>query len=177
MPRSRGTGGKPPKRPIEQYEHRNKQRMNNPPAGLVTAETDPPLPTHKTYDYVMPVPSVPHINLAVFDSRWEASEAFELDRSDHVRSWVKNDHLGFEITYSYRGVIHKYRPDYLVRLTNGKMLVLEIKGQDDQQQQTKREFLAEWTRAVNDHGGFGDWVGDVSRYPSDIHEILVRNSQ
>jgi type III restriction enzyme len=116
-----------------------------------------------------------HINQAVFDSRWEASEAFELDRSSHVRSWVKNDHLGFEITYSFRGVIHKYRPDYLVRLTNGKMLVLEVKGQDDQQQQTKREFLAEWTRAVNSHGGFGVWAGDVSRYPSDIHEILARS--
>jgi adenine-specific DNA-methyltransferase len=61
MPRSRGTGGKPPKRPIEKYEHKNKQRMNNPPAGLVTAETDPPLPTHKTYDYVTPVPSVPSV--------------------------------------------------------------------------------------------------------------------
>jgi adenine-specific DNA-methyltransferase len=59
MPRSRATGGKPTKRPIEQYEHKNKQRMNNPPAGLVTAETDPPLPTHKTYDYLTPVPSVP----------------------------------------------------------------------------------------------------------------------
>src|SRR5215470_10813280 len=58
MPRTR-SGGKPPKRPIEQYEHKDKQRMNNPPVGLVTPETDPPLPTHKTYDYVMPVPSVP----------------------------------------------------------------------------------------------------------------------
>ena len=72
--------------------------------------------------------------MAVFDCRWEASEAFELDRSDQVRSWVKNNHLGFEITYSDLRVIHKYRPDYLVRLTNGKMLVLEIKGQDNQQQ-------------------------------------------
>jgi type III restriction enzyme len=89
---------------------------------------------------------------------------------------VKNDHLGFEITYSFRGVIHKFRPDYLVRLANGKMLVLEVKGQDDQQQQTKREFLAEWTRAVNGHGGFGTWAGDVSRYPSDIHEILPRHN-
>jgi hypothetical protein len=59
MPRAKGTGGKPPKRPIERYEHKGKQRINNPPAGLVTAETDPPLPTHKTYDYVTPVPSVP----------------------------------------------------------------------------------------------------------------------
>ena len=57
-----------------------------------------------------------HINLSVFDSRWEASEAFELDRSDHVQAWVKNDHLGFEITYSFRGIIRKFRPDYLVRL-------------------------------------------------------------
>lgn len=38
--------------------------MNNPPAGLVTAETDPPLPTHKTYDYVTPVPSVPGVGQA-----------------------------------------------------------------------------------------------------------------
>jgi adenine-specific DNA-methyltransferase len=29
------------KRPIEAYEHRDKQRVNNPPVGLVTPETDP----------------------------------------------------------------------------------------------------------------------------------------
>jgi type III restriction enzyme len=117
-----------------------------------------------------------HINMCVFDSRWEASEAFELDRSSHVVAWAKNDHLGFEITYSFRGVIRKFRPDYLVRLANGKMLILEVKGQDNQEQQTKREFLAEWARAVNGHGGFGMWAADVSRYPSDIHEILQRQA-
>jgi type III restriction enzyme len=113
-----------------------------------------------------------HINMCVFDSRWEASEAFELDRSEHVAAWVKNDHLGFEITYSFRGIIRKFRPDYLVRLANRKMLVLEVKGQDNQEQQTKREFLSEWTRAVNGQGGFGTWASDVSRNPTDIHEIL-----
>jgi type III restriction enzyme len=44
-----------------------------------------------------------HINLCVLDSRWEASEAFELDRNSNVVAWVKNDHLGFEIQYVYRG--------------------------------------------------------------------------
>ena len=117
-----------------------------------------------------------HINMCVFDSRWEASEAFELDKSPHVAAWVKNDHLGFEITYSFRGVIRKFRPDYLVRLANGTTLILEVKGQDNQEQQTKREFLAEWVRAVNGHGGFGVWAADVSRYPSDIHEILQRQA-
>ena len=118
-----------------------------------------------------------HINLAVFDSRWEASEAFELDRSPNVAAWVKNDHLGFEITYSFRGIIRKFRPDYLVRLANGRMLVLEVKGQDNQEQQTKREFLSEWVRAINGHGGFGTWAADVSRNPVDIHEILGKHSQ
>jgi len=28
------------KKPIEQYEHLDKRRKNNPPAGLVTPETD-----------------------------------------------------------------------------------------------------------------------------------------
>ena len=118
-----------------------------------------------------------HINMAVFDSRWEASEAFELDRSPLVAAWVKNDHLGFEITYSFRGIIRKFRPDYLVRLANRKMLVLEVKGQDNQEQQTKREFLSEWVRAVNSHAGFGVWASDVSRNPTDIHEILLRNGR
>ena len=74
-----------------------------------------------------------HINMCVYDSRWEANESLELDRNQNVRAWVKNDHIGFEITYSFKGIIHKFRPDYLVRLTNGKTLILEVKGQDDQQ--------------------------------------------
>lgn len=118
-----------------------------------------------------------HVNMCVFDSTWEASEAFELDRNHHVAAWVKNDHIGLEIAYSYKGVIRKFRPDYLVRLTSGKMLVLEVKGQDTQEQQTKREFLAEWVGAVNSHGGFGTWAADVSRHPGDIHEILSRHTQ
>lgn len=116
-----------------------------------------------------------HINMCVYDSRWEANEALELDRNTNVRAWVKNDHLGFEITYTFKGIIHKFRPDYLVRLTNGKTLVLEVKGQDSQEQQTKREFLSEWVRAVNAHGGFGVWASDVSRHPKDVQEILLRH--
>lgn len=117
-----------------------------------------------------------HINLCVFDSRWEASEAFELDRNSNVSAWVKNDHLGFEIVYIFRGVVLKYRPDYLVRLKNGKLLVLEVKGQMTQQDGTKRDFLREWVNAVNAHGGFGTWVSDVSLSPADLREILQRHA-
>ena len=39
------------KRPIESYEHRDKERVNNPPVGLVTPETDPDAGAKKTYVY------------------------------------------------------------------------------------------------------------------------------
>ena len=40
------------KRPIESYEHRDKERVNNPPVGLVTPETDPDAgQKKKTYAY------------------------------------------------------------------------------------------------------------------------------
>jgi type III restriction enzyme len=113
-----------------------------------------------------------HINMCVYDSRWEANEAFELDRNPNVEAWVKNDHLGFEILYTSKGVVHKYRPDYLVRLKSGKTLVLEVKGLDSLENKTKRKFLAEWVKAVNTHGGFGEWCSDVSHHPKDIVGIL-----
>lgn len=58
MPRGRGKDGKPSKRPIEKYEHKSKKRINNPPVGLVTPETDPVVTTGKTYNYRAPVPSL-----------------------------------------------------------------------------------------------------------------------
>lgn len=86
MPRGK-TSGKPPKRPIERYEHKGKKRVNNPPVGLVTPETDPPLPTHKVYDYIEPVPSV--------------KPGKELDYDAHLDPqlvWAgKKEHASFEV--------------------------------------------------------------------------------
>jgi adenine-specific DNA-methyltransferase len=43
----------PAKKRIEQYEHPDKKRLNNPPVGLVTPQTDPiePPAARKTYQY------------------------------------------------------------------------------------------------------------------------------
>lgn len=116
-----------------------------------------------------------HISHVIFDSTWEATEAFELDRNKDVISWAKNDHLGFVINYVYRGVIHKYYPDFLIKLKNGKMLILEIKGRDDQQNKTKREFLDEWINAVNNDGRSGKWAWDVSFRTSDIKDKIRKH--
>ena len=55
------------------------------------------------------------------------------------------------------------------------MLVLELKGQDNQEQQNEARILGEWVRAVNRHGGFGAWGADMSRNPTDIHDTLQRH--
>jgi len=71
--------------------------------------------------------------------------------------------------------VKKYRPDFLIRLASGVMLVLEVKGQESQESETKRKFLAEWIQAVNTHGGFGKWTSDVSFDPADVEGILERH--
>jgi type III restriction enzyme len=113
-----------------------------------------------------------HINFCVYDSTWEASESFELDQNPKVEAWVKNDHLGFEISYIFQGLIKKYWPDYIIRLNGGVHLVLEVKGIDAQVDKTKRRFLDEWIRAVNAHGGFGSWAWAVSRDTADVSGII-----
>jgi len=116
-----------------------------------------------------------HISHVVYDSAWEASESYELENNDAILSWVKNDHLGFVISYLYKGVVHSYYPDFLIKLSNGKMLVLEVKGIDDEKNRTKRTALKEWIDAVNSDGRFGPWESDVSFRPSDIKDIIRRH--
>jgi type III restriction enzyme len=98
-----------------------------------------------------------------------------LDDSNHVAAWAKNDHLGFEVLYVYRGVVRKYRPDFLLLLTHGEMLVLETKGQATEQDNVKRRYLEEWAQAVNAHGGFGHWRCAVAKAPGEIRDILIKS--
>jgi adenine-specific DNA-methyltransferase len=114
MPRVKG-GKSTSKRHIERYEHTDKTRINNPPAGLVTAETDPPLPTHKTYDYVAPVPSV--------------KPRQELDYDPHLDPqlvWAgKKEHSSFEVPTVSLHVHERIDPSTIieaVRKTNGNAL-------------------------------------------------------
>ncbi|MCG3196263.1 MAG: hypothetical protein GHCLOJNM_00736 [bacterium] len=69
--------------------------------------------------------------------------------------------------------LREYRPDFLIRLTNGVMLVLETKGQETEQDKVKRRYLDEWTQAVNAHGGFGQWHAAVVQDPGEIRDALM----
>jgi type III restriction enzyme len=118
-----------------------------------------------------------HINVCVNDSTWEARVAYQLDRDSRVAAWAKNDHLGFEVPYLYKGARRKYRPDFFIRFVSEKTIILEVKGQDDEEQQTKRRYLDEWVRAVNAHGGFGAWGWAVLLDPDGLTSILDRADQ
>jgi type III restriction enzyme len=66
---------------------------------------------------------------------------------------------------------------FLVRLTNGDMIILETKGQETEQDKMRRRYLDEWTEAVNAHGGFGRWHCAMAKGPGEIRDILIRASR
>lgn len=80
MPRKRHT-----RKPIERYEHRDKERVNNPPVGLVTPETDPAAREKKTYAHD------PHLDPALqFDSqRGEVEEIIDAGLSAETLEQAK----------------------------------------------------------------------------------------
>ncbi|MCK9366799.1 MAG: DEAD/DEAH box helicase family protein [Metallibacterium scheffleri] len=116
------------------------------------------------------------INYMVGDSSWEGHTANVLETTDQVEAYVKNDHLGFQIYYLWNGSRRRYLPDFLIRLANGKTLVLEIKGVDSEQNKAKRAALDAWVRGVNEKGGFGPWCWDVAFEPYQIQDILAKHT-
>jgi type III restriction enzyme len=51
--------------------------------------------------------------------------------------------------------------------------VLEVKGQDSAQNQTKRRFLDEWVAAVNQQGGFGRWEWRVATNVGEVANVVA----
>ena len=116
------------------------------------------------------------ISHCVFDSAWEATESYVIEKNPHVTAWAKNDHLGFEVLYVFDGVVRKYLPDFLIRLDNGKTLILETKGQETRRDKEKRKALSEWVAAVNSLGEYGEWCNDVSYNIADVDGIIARHT-
>ncbi|MCL2042608.1 MAG: DEAD/DEAH box helicase family protein [Treponema sp.] len=115
-----------------------------------------------------------HTNHIVYDSAMEAAEANKLEKNCHVTAFAKNDHLGFSILYTFNGIVRQYYPDFLIKLANGKTLVLETKGVDSPEVQAKKAALEEWVTAVNSLKEYGQWCSDISYNPADVDGIIGR---
>ncbi|MGZ0020025.1 BPTD_3080 family restriction endonuclease [Nitrosomonas sp. wSCUT-2] len=96
------------------------------------------------------------ISHVVYDSTWEKAVADLCEKVPQVVAWAKNDHLDFVIRYLWRGSSRNFVPDYLIRLNNGKTLVLEVKGVDDERNRIKRAAMVLWIKTVNEQGGLGN---------------------
>jgi type III restriction enzyme len=122
-----------------------------------------------------------HINQVAADTAtWEQSAAFWLEQAATkgiVNFYARNDHLEFVIPYQYQGVSHAYTPDFLVRLMNGVTLILEIKGQEPQQDRAKQQAANRWVSAVNNWGELGRWEYHVCHDPQMLGKELELFSQ
>lgn len=112
------------------------------------------------------------ISHVVTDSAWEQHAANVFETSSLVKAYAKNDHLGFYVYYMWNGAKRRYIPDFLVRLANGKTLVLEIKGEESEQDRAKLAALRTWVSGVNAKGGFGTWCCDVVKDPAQMYDVL-----
>ncbi|PIS13600.1 MAG: hypothetical protein COT67_00915 [Candidatus Tagabacteria bacterium CG09_land_8_20_14_0_10_41_14] len=114
------------------------------------------------------------ISHIVVDSGWEGSLAFELERNriKDLISWVKNDHLGFEIFYLWQGQTHTYYPDYIIKFGNARHLLLEVKGQTKEQDKAKWQAAKEWVEALNVNGNFGKWEFKVLDNPKNVFDVV-----
>ncbi len=89
--------------------------------------------------------------LCCFDSGDELKFAQMLDEADDVASWLWNDQsgVGFRIQYSFEGRMPYYYPDFLVRLTDGSLSIVESKGsirERDRAKQSRAERYADILR-------------------------------
>ena len=92
-----------------------------------------------------------HMNQCVVDSSWEYTHARELNKNKEVLAWVKNDHLGFNIDYmDEKGKMRNYTPDFIVKLSNGDHLILEVKGIKKRRDIHKWDFMKNWCKAVSE---------------------------
>ena len=60
-------------------------------------------------------------------------------------------------------------------MRSGITLVLEVKGKPTAVDQSKWQYMEDWIRAVNSHGGFGPWGWGVLTPGDHLANLLDRH--
>lgn len=123
-------------------------------------EADKPLPDSiklrqtrpfvtKDQGYIVPKKSV--FNRIIGDSHFELLFANFLEECDDVTSYAKNYFaVHFKLDYvNGEGDISNYYPDFLVKLQNGEIALVEIKGREDLDVPLKVKRLRQWCEDIN----------------------------
>lgn len=110
-------------------------------------------------------PEKSHINWAILDSDWEGEFCRIVEGHPKVKTYVKNQGLGFEIPYRLGSVARKYIPDFIVLIDDGHgtedllHLVVEIKGYRREDAIEKKSTMdSYWIPGVNNLKSYGRWA-------------------
>ncbi len=103
----------------------------------------------KDQGYLVPKKSV--FNRIIGDSQLELRFAGFLEDCSDVLSYAKN-YLAVRFKLDYvnsDGDISNYYPDFLVKLTDGRIVVVETKGQEDLDVRLKVQRIRQWCEDIN----------------------------
>lgn len=103
----------------------------------------------KEQGYLMPQKSV--FNRIIGDSGFELEFAAFLENCTDVASYAKN-YLAVHFKLDYvnaAGDIANYYPDFFVKLTDGRVVIVETKGREDVDVPRKMVRLAQWCRDIS----------------------------
>ena len=132
-----------------------------------------------------PPPAKSHLNHVVLDgvrgNSWEEAIAQALEMNPRVKSYVKNERLGFTVPYVHEGRTHEYVPDFLVRLVTepddvDRILIVEVSGSLKSPGPTAAKADTarnQWCAAVNNWGEFGRWGYVEVHNPADAGPLLT----
>ena len=105
-----------------------------------------------------------HINWIILDSDWEGEFCRVAEAHPRVRSYVKNHNLGLEVPYRYGSENRIYRPDFIIRVDDGRgdddllNLIVEIKGYRREDAKEKKSTMETyWIPGVNHLATYGRW--------------------
>ena len=105
-----------------------------------------------------------HVNAVVLDSDWEAEFARVAEAHPRVLAYVKNQGLQFEVPYMDGTTPRRYRPDFILRVDDGRgpddalHLVVAIQGFRRGDAQLKAGAMRQrWVPGVNKLGAYGRW--------------------
>lgn len=94
-----------------------------------------------------------HVNKVVMDSDWEGICAKTLEELPEVRTYVKNQFLGFAIPYTKDGNSHNYFTDFIacIQGPDGQKanLMIEVTGMNKEKAEKKWYVENRWLPAVN----------------------------
>ena len=103
----------------------------------------------KEQEYLIPQKSV--FNRITGDSHFELEFAAFLENCPDVVSYAKN-YFGVHFKLDYinaDGDISNYYPDFIAKLTDGRVIVAETKGREDLDVPCKMQRLSQWCEDVN----------------------------